>query len=72
MSKQMKEGMSIQIIDLNGPDGNAFFLLAQAEKLSSEFGLDFNKIQKEMTSGDYENLVGVFEKYFGNHVTIIR
>ena len=45
------------IIDLTGPDGNAFALLAYAKRFAQQLDLDFNKIKNEMTSGDYENLV---------------
>lgn len=59
-------------IDLTGPDGNAFYLLGQARRFAKQLGLDNDKIQKEMTSGDYENLVQTFDKYFGNFVTLLR
>ena len=55
-----------KVIDLTGPQGNAFFLLRQAEVWAKQMGLDFEKIHKEMTGGDYENLIQVFDKYFGS------
>ena len=55
-------------IDLDGPDGNAFNLLGVARKLSEELGLDDRAINEEMRSGDYNNLVEVFEKHFGDYV----
>ena len=58
-------------IDLNGPDGNAFALLAQAERLGQQLGLDFNSIKQDMMSGDYEHLLDVFEEHFGEHVNLI-
>ena len=60
------------VIDLTGPDGNAFALLAYAKRFAQQLGLDFGKIQGEMTSGDYENLVKVFDKYFGDFVILER
>jgi hypothetical protein len=34
--------------------------------------LDTKQIQSEMMSGDYENLVNTFDKYFGDFVTLYR
>jgi hypothetical protein len=34
--------------------------------------LDSNKIREEMMSGDYENLVKVFDSYFGDFVILYR
>ena len=60
------------IIDLTGSDGNAFVLLGFASKFCSQLGLDFNKIKDEMTSSDYENLIKVFDRYFGSFVILER
>jgi len=59
-------------LDLTGPQGNAFVLLGYASDLSKQLGLDHDTIQAELTSGDYENLISVFEKYFGEHVILYR
>jgi len=59
-------------IDLTGPDGNAFVLLGTASKLAKQLGLDGKAIQSEMMSGDYENLINVFDKHFGEFVTLYR
>jgi len=59
-------------IDLTGPDGNAFVLLGHAKNYSKQLDLPWKKIQDEMTSGDYENLLQVFDKYFGSFVTLYR
>jgi hypothetical protein len=59
-------------IDLTGPDGNAFVLIGLASKWSKQLGLDSKKIQEEMTSGDYENLINTIEKYFGQSVILYR
>lgn len=60
------------VIDLTGPDGNAFALLAYAKRFAQQFDLDFNKIKDEMTSSDYENLIQVFDDYFGEIVILER
>ena len=70
--KSKDEMPSERSIDLTGPDGNAFALLGQAKRYTSQLDMDFSIIQKEMTSGDYENLINTFEKYFGSFVTLYR
>ena len=59
-------------IDLTGPQGNAFYLLGTARNLAKQLGLDGKSICDEMTSGDYENLLQVFDKNFGSIVTLYR
>jgi hypothetical protein len=59
-------------IDLTGPEGNAFFLLGTAQRLAKQLDMDNQTIQSEMMSGDYENLLEVFDKYFGDFVTLYR
>jgi hypothetical protein len=60
-----------RIIDLQGPEGNAFFLLglariiAEAELMENPDG---PAIQHEMMGGDYHNLLKVFKKYFGTQI----
>ena len=53
-------------IDLNGPQGNAFVLLGFAQQWAKDLGKDAKAIKDEMTSGDYKNLVSVFEREFSN------
>lgn len=59
-------------IDLTGPDGNAFTLIGIAGNLAKQLYLDKKKIQSDMMSGDYENLVKVFDSHFGEFVTLYR
>jgi len=68
--KKMKTGPVK--IDLTGPDGNAFSLIGIAGNLAKQLDLDKKKIQAEMMSGDYENLIKVFDKHFGEFVTLYR
>jgi hypothetical protein len=68
-SKIEKSGIEI---DLTGPDGNAFVLIGTAGNLAKQLGLDAKAIREEMMKGDYENLVNVFDKYFGDFVTLYR
>jgi hypothetical protein len=63
---------STPVIDLTGPQGNAFFLMAQVGQYARQLGLDGDQIITEMKSGDYENLVAVFDRYFGDYVILER
>ena len=61
-------------INLLGPDGNAYFLLATADNLSKQLDLGDDvreKISDEMKSSDYENLIKVFDKHFGSIVDLV-
>lgn len=60
----------MRTLDLSGPDGNAFVLLGYANRWGRQLNLDTKKIHSEMTSGDYENLIEVFERYFGDFVEL--
>lgn len=60
------------VIDLTGPEGNAFFLLGYASRFSKQLGLDSEAVLSEMKSGDYENLIEVFDRYFGDFVILER
>ena len=61
-----------EVIDLTGPQGNAFVLLGKAKGYARQLGLDGSKIQAEMMRGDYEHLLEVFDKYFGAFVILER
>ena len=54
-----------QVIDLTGPQGNAFYLLGTAMKLCKQIGLDVNAVLKDLKGGDYEHLITRFDYHFG-------
>ena len=59
------------VIDLTGPQGNAFYLLGYAKKLAKQ--LDFEDVDgllKDMQSGDYEHLIQVFDEHFGHFIIL--
>lgn len=60
------------VVDLTGPEGNAFVLLGYARRWAKDLGLDPEPILEEMKSGDYENLVQVMDSYFGEYVIFER
>jgi hypothetical protein len=59
-------------IDLTGPEGNAYTLLGYAIRWCKQLGRDWVAITNEMTSKDYEHLVEVFDREFGEFVTLLR
>ena len=60
----------MKTVDISGPDGNAFVILGIAKSLSKQLELDAMVIMDEMQAGDYENLLDVFDDYFGDYVQL--
>ena len=60
------------IIDLTGPEGNAFVLLGYAKRFAKQLELNSEEIISNMTSGDYEHLLEVFDENFGDFVILER
>ena len=62
-----------RVIDLHGPQGNAFALMAIAEDFLRQMGRrhEFNAMRTDMMSGDYDNLIRIFEENFGEYVTLV-
>ena len=63
------------IIDLTGPDGNAFVLLGYAKNLAKQLNYskkETEKLLSDMKSSDYENLLKVFDDNFGSFVILER
>jgi hypothetical protein len=46
--------------------------MSYAKTFAKQLGMDSNPIIKEMMSGDYENLLEVFDKNFGEFVILER
>lgn len=69
-ANELKRGKTV--IDLTGPQGNAFYLLGTAKDLCRQLNRDFAPIEKEMTSGDYENLISIFDREFGEYVDLYK
>ena len=62
-------------VDLTGPQGNAFALLATAESLGRRLGYDRRRIDlilDEMRLADYECLLQTFDREFGHIVDLYR
>ena len=72
VKKEKTKGIEI---DLTGPQGNAYYLLGLAKKWGKQLDMGENYIKEmleKMMSGDYENLVKVFDDEFGSIVTIYK
>lgn len=62
------------IIDLNGPEGNAFVLLGMVRTFGRQLSWSQEKIdtvRQEMQAGDYASLVRVFDREFGQFVDLL-
>jgi len=68
MTIQKKTQHTQALIDLDGPDGNAFALMGVAQQLCRQMDLNPDKVLEEMKEGDYIDLVIAFDDIFGNVV----
>lgn len=69
MYRDSQHGLTI---DLAGEDGNAFVLMGYVQRYAKELGKDGKAIIDEMKSGDYSNLIAVFEREFGAVFTLLN
>lgn len=63
------------VIDLTGPNGNAFVLIGMAKNFARQLRYDSNTttaLINEMMAGDYEDLLQVFDREFGSFVILER
>lgn len=62
------------IVDLTGPQGNAYYLLGLVTSLKHVLPpwKTIKEVQEEMMSSDYEHLLEVFDGYFGQYVIMER
>ena len=62
------------VIDLTGPDGNAYALMGYAKKFATQLGWKDKgaALINEMMEDDYEHLLEVFDNAFGEFVILER
>ena len=75
MIREKQQNTGPIVIDLTGPEGNAFVLMGYAKRYAKQLGMsgaEAERIVYEMQSGDYENLINVFDKHFGEFVILER
>ena len=77
MIRNWRNDVDKLVINLDGPDGNAFQLTVQtvthfhAQRFAKDMGyVSDEAILNNMRSGDYTNLVKTFDKYFGEYVIL--
>jgi hypothetical protein len=64
-------------IDLTGTQGNAFYIMGAAKDLHKRLtktGIElpeWGEIQKDMMSSNYDHLLSVFDKHFGDYVDLV-
>jgi len=62
-------------IDLTGPDGNAYALMAYARQIGRQIGFSEQKIDaiiKVMKLTNYEGVLHTFDEQFGDYVIMWR
>jgi len=59
-------------IDLTAPEGNAFCMIGLAISWAKQCGFDHDEISRDMMSGDYNHLIEVFERHFGDLVIMYK
>ena len=66
--------MSGRVIDLHGPQGNAFALMGRAVDLLRQLNRrdEVHALRTEMMAGDYNNLLRIFEENFSDYVELIN
>ena len=66
--------MSGRVIDLSGPNGNAFALMGYAKDLLRQLDRrdEVHAMRTQMMSGDYNNLLRIFEENFSDYVELIN
>lgn len=62
------------VIDLTGPQGNAFYLMGVVKDTFRRSGAPElgESIVQEMMKGDYEHLLKTFDLYLGDHFILER
>jgi hypothetical protein len=63
-----------RVIDLRGPQGNAFALVGRAVELLRQLDRrdEVHAMRTDMMSGDYNNLLRIFEENFSDYVELIN
>ena len=74
MIRKKQEHTGPIVIDLTGPDGNAYALMAYAKRFATQLGWKDKgaALINEMMEDDYEHLLEVFDNAFGDFVILER
>jgi len=69
------ETVKKMIVDLSGPQGNAYALMGVARSIGRELNRPYNEIKEvetRMMSGDYDNLVKVMYLEYGDFIHVVK
>lgn len=57
------------LIDLDGPEGNVYQILAMASNFCTQLNMDYNKFHAEVTffAMHYEDVIVLFDQWFGDY-----
>lgn len=74
MIRKKSKSRTPTVIDLTGPEGNAFYLIGIVQNTFNRSGAPELGafIVEEMKKGDYEHLLKVFDMYLGDHFILER
>ncbi len=74
MIRKKTKTRGLIVIDLTGPEGNAFYLMSIVKNTFNRSGAPElgASIVEEMKKGDYEHLLKVFDMYLGDHYILER
>ena len=74
MIRKKQKNIGPIVIDLTGPDGNAYALMAYAKRFATQLGWKDKgaALINEMMEDDYEHLLEVFDNAFGDFVILER
>ena len=74
MIRKKTKSRGLIVIDLTGPEGNAFYLMSIVKNTFNRSGAPElgASIVEEMKKGDYEHLLKVFDMYLGDHYILER
>ena len=73
MKVPTKTTIQPRVIDLRGPEGNAFYLLGYVDLVGKRMQWSpsrIERVKRQMMSGDYQNLVQVFAQEMGEMVVL--
>ena len=73
--KKEEQSQGKPMIDLTGPEGNAFCLMGYVKQWSKELGFTKENTEiiiEDMKSSDYEHLLEVIEENFGEYIILLR
>jgi hypothetical protein len=60
------------VIDLQGPTGNAYFIMGTVGTILKNKGIDSKPIMEDMMSSDYDHLIKIAKENCGDNLKFIN